>query len=390
MADVLSTNLATAERMSGCKFPNYEQHIDYKLRKGNFTRFRTANESVEHLKNQYPELDDVLKPSEKRLEILKELTTLFVGKFDGMDVSRWGENDFNNVLSKVETLEGRLKNLAQTQEERDQYVEACKVMKDSVKQDGFNFCVDTYSWLETQLALAGEKNLVSKADNVGQIQEQDNSTSQADLSEAQERELARVAPKNRASHHFGGYTHSRNDELPVNVYLNEDAQFAQVLSANTLPGIGNAPLWGYGIALGGAYYGWMLWAGTSTLTSLVGVPLALAACASWSRPFIYMGMETIKDVYYRKEDGQYDVYFWKYGCYSRVQTVQSVSVLEGQNTQVHSFENCPFKVEGSATLAQLRTKGLPASLIAVDLDGKTHFMHHNFHSNKSWAQGVGL
>jgi hypothetical protein len=41
LSDVLSSDLITAKKLSGSRYYDYEQHFDYKLRRGNFARSKT-------------------------------------------------------------------------------------------------------------------------------------------------------------------------------------------------------------------------------------------------------------------------------------------------------------------------------------------------------------
>jgi len=67
-----------------------------------------------------------------------------------------------------------------------------------------------------------------------------------------------------------------------------------------------------------------------------------------------------------------------------------VQILDGENAEISGNENVPFNVDAKgATLGQLKSKGLPASMIAVNVSGKSYFMHQNYYVNRGYESLLG-
>jgi len=97
LADVLSSDLTTAKKLAGSRYFDYEQHFDYKLRRGNFSRSKTPTESLSNLRETYSGYQEALLPGDSRADHVTELLELFKVHGTDPDVSTWGDAEFNSV-----------------------------------------------------------------------------------------------------------------------------------------------------------------------------------------------------------------------------------------------------------------------------------------------------
>jgi len=241
-------------------------------------------------------------------------------------------------------------------------------MKADLSEDPFNFVVDSLTFLKCQQALyTSEPNPTEPA-----LLEQSESGLEVEITkEWQATQMKKVSKANVDA---------------LRVYNNEDSQYAQILSAETLPV--TRRFIHKALAAGtGAGWLWVVATGTGTYTFLAGVPLLAAMCTRLiSYDSTFDATETVKDIYLRKEDGKLDIYFWKAGQYTRMMEAVEpthVEVCSG-NPMVSNFDNSPVRVQAkSMTLGELKSKGLPGPLSLVNINGKAHFMHSNYRLNKN-------
>ena len=123
LADVLSSDLVTAKKLSGSRYFDYEQHFDYKLRRGNFARSKTSTgksrffsnpqkfiwkknlESLSSLRSTYAGYQEAMTPGDSRADHVNELLDLFKVHGTDPDVSTWGDQEFNCILKNIHDLE---------------------------------------------------------------------------------------------------------------------------------------------------------------------------------------------------------------------------------------------------------------------------------------------
>lgn len=105
-----------------------------------------------------------------------------------------------------------------------------------------------------------------------------------------------------------------------------------------------------GLAVGFTSWGYMLWMAQSSYLSLAVVPAALYYTKLYNETRAHYNMETVKDIYYRKDDNTLDIYLWKEGNYSRVIEVISIllkkreSVLEMFKFAITKIRFCPPQI----------------------------------------------
>lgn len=241
-------------------------------------------------------------------------------------------------------------------------------MRVDLQEDPFNFVVDSLTFLKSQTALYNSEP----------------SPTEPALLEQTASGLETELTKEWQATQMRNLSQANVDALRV--YNNEDSQFAQILSAETLP-VTRRFIHKTILATTGLGYLWVVASGVGTYTFLAGVPLIGMLCRKFiMHDSLFNETETVKDIYLRKEDNKLDVYFWKAGQYTRVIEGVDSSNLEvcSGNPTVSDFEHVPFRLQDkSATLGELKGKGLPGPLTVVNINGKAHFMHSSYRLNKN-------
>jgi hypothetical protein len=339
------------------------------LRRGNFYRQGDAIETINRLKQQYSGFEEATSPSAARVQILAELRNILLVHKGAKPISEWDDPEFNSILRDVNNMQEEL-NQTIGEDHRKHYDQVFDEIRQCLAEDGHNFVLDGLSMINSQLPNTSE------AENpiVTQQTTTENALEEIITQDWQQNQMRVMTAKNKR---------------PLSVYNNEDEQYAQIISGEELP-VANIWIWK---ALGGltmSGYAYMVAAGTGTMTALVGVPLLAHTAAKMfvAHERYYDDQEYIKDIYLRKEDMKLDVYLYKAGAYTRVlNAVQpsEVEILDGENVEVTGGENVPFNYEGKGmNLTQLKKKGLPSSMIVVNIAGKSYFMHQNYYVNRGY------
>jgi len=384
LSDVLSTDVNYSRSLAGSRFFDYEQHVDYKLRSGNFIRAGSALETVESLRNKYSGYSTAMEPSGTRVDLLKEVRDIFAQDGQVPNVSQWGDAEYNGIHRSLGEYESKIMQNDMTQSEQAQVSACFDQMRDALAEDGFCFVVDCLTTIDTQLALAsGNLGALEQANTVGSIiHESENKVELAMTQEVQNHKLSQIEKRNKRA---------------LEVYNNEDEHYVQVLSAEPLSNSSNHLLHS-ALKVAGLGYVYMVATGTGTISAIVGFPLA----AYWihnnlGRDINNDSVEYIKDVYLRKEDGKLDMYLYKGGAYTKcleAVNAQDVNVQIGENANVKSAESIPMLVkllsQNSSNLASMKSSKLPAGLMAVTVNGKSYFMNSNFYLNQNHSSLLNL
>lgn len=325
----------------------------------------------------YPDFENSVARGEDRKDLIREIAAKLLPHGGNVNVGGYGDIEFNTVSSKIRDLENDLLRSDISEADKEVIVSIFQDMRAKFEADPFNFTVDTYCYLNQQLALTGQKELMIKEKEKVEL-EMAKTDDHYILEEVQAKELASIKDANTSA---------------FKVYNNQDENFAQVMSAANLPHsnikwIQGGQLAGWGV------WASMVWAGTSTLTSLAILPAGLVMVGWASKHMMYDSMETIKDIYLKKEDNTLNVYLWKAGKYSRVLeniNVNELQIIGHENAVVRCHENLPFKPKtNEPTVSALRAAGLPPTLIPVIIQGKTHWMDQNFRANKELMEDLNL
>lgn len=367
LSDVLSSDLQGARHFAGSRFHDYEQQVDYKLRTANLPRSGTAHDSVQHLRNVYTGYEDALRPTDLQVELLRELKQSFTVHPKQLDVSRWGSAEFNSISASLSEIQSRM--VKANPEQETDINHAVENLRSALKADGFTFVVDSLSYINSQLAIGSNQETQLST----QLENTPNSLEETLTQEWQQRRLQKITAANMR---------------PLQVYNNQDENYAQVISAENLPQSNYFMFSGLSGLVGAAWV-YAVVSGTGTYSFLLGVPAVYHYFAKGYFTESYNNrMELVKDIYLRKADGKCDVYFYKGGNYSRVMEGvqrQDIEIMVGENPVIKDFDNVPFRVsgDGNVTLTQLKQQGLPASVVPVRIKGQTYFMHMNYYQNES-------
>lgn len=130
LSDVLAGDLATIKRLSGSAYESYQQHLDYKIR--NFGVGSGSNiegmyfgadrlETWNSLNQKYSGIKDALVPSARRLEILKDISNIFLthGKVNGGSFSNVSDAQVDKIIANLNKYETRVLTGCEDEEERD-------------------------------------------------------------------------------------------------------------------------------------------------------------------------------------------------------------------------------------------------------------------------------
>lgn len=402
--DLLSVNLQTAENMCGWKFPHYEEHLWMKLRRAKLPMKKTVRESVENLNQMYPGIEQAIAPSESEVALVRKLSAVLImgNNTERIDVSSFDKHHTDALQSKINQLEQMLLKEDVTEDKKVEYQMICAQMRAQLENDFVSFVTDNYCWMDRVLNQSGQRALLPKnqqpIDRLSKAT--DTALSQLETN-AQDAQLEKVAAANKER---------------LKVYNNEDEQFAQVVAANHL----ERPYYNLiqtGLAVGFTSWGYMLWMAQSSYLSLAVVPAALYYTKLYNETRAHYNMETVKDIYYRKDDNTLDIYLWKEGNYSRVIegiSIGNVQICNNENTVLSSTDSLPkfmptFKGLSqqacdfwnnvsrkensdvkSMTLAELRRLGLPTELVVMNIEGKSYFIHQDYMTNSALAERLGV
>jgi len=293
LSDVLSSDLKRARALAGSRYYDYAEHIDYKLRSASLPRVGSTYDSIANLRKVYSGYEEALKPNDVQVQVLEELRAAFLVRHKEMDISRWGSAEFNSIGSNLNEIENRL-SFTLEQHQQGKLKHCCERMRESLENDGFNFVVDSLSYINFQLATVEEDSSL--------VITEGNSLEESLTREWEQRQLAQITMVNKRA---------------LEVYNNEDENYAHLVSAECLPASNYFIFASIG-GVAGASWLYAVATGTGTYTFLMGVPFVYHYFArGWYNESYNNRMEVVKDIFLRKADGNLDVYFYKGGSYTR-------------------------------------------------------------------------